>query len=149
MDLTPGEAVTWPFRAVARLAVFLFLKIAEPRVVRMIQFGVYVSLATAGWYVLTHPPVSFLFILGPQLVAVFGGFLILGGVAGAIAVLPGLWWLERMGVVALWTGLSIFAVIVVALGISYVGFLISIALAGSLAIRWMEIRRYDLAPRAR
>jgi hypothetical protein len=137
------------FRAVARLAVFLFLKIAEPRVVRLIQFVVYVALTAAGWYVLTHPPQSFLFVLGPQLVMVFGSFLTFGGAVGSIAVLPGIWWLERMGVVALWTGLSIFAVIAATLGISYVGFLITIALGGSLGIRWTEIRRYELAPRAR
>lgn len=136
-------------RAVARVSVFLFLKIAEPRVVRIVQFVVYVSLTAAGWYVLTHPPQSFLFVIGPGLVFVFGGFLTFGGVVGCIAVLPGIWWLERMGVVALWTGLSIFAVIVFSLGISYVGFFVAIALGGSLVIRWTEIRRYELAPRAR
>lgn len=135
--------------SIGRLAVFLFMKIAEPRIVRIVQFVVYVALTAAGWYVLTHPPQSFLFVLGPQLVAVFGSFLTFGGAVGCIAVLPGIWWLERMGVVALWTGLSIFAVIVFSLGISYVGFFVAIALGGSLIIRWTEIRRYELAPRAR
>lgn len=137
------------FGSVAQPFSWLFLKIAEPRVVRLIQCGVYVILTTAGWYVATHPPTSFLFVLGPSLVHVFAGFLVAGGTAGALAVLPGVWWLERMGVVALWTGLGIFAVVAAALGISMVGFLIALALGGSLAIRWTEIRRYEVAPRAR
>lgn len=111
------------------------------------QFGVYITMIIAGSYVITHPPRSFLFVLGDLLVFSFGGFLVLGGTMGAVAVLPGMWWLERMGVVALWTGLGMFAVIAISLGISLVGFLVSIALILSLMIRWRDIRKYEIAPR--
>lgn len=127
----------------------LFFKIAEPRVVRLVQCGLYLCLATAGGYILGNPPASFLFVLGEQLIGIFGVALLLGGLAGALAVLPGIWWLERMGVIALWTGLGLFAVIAISLGISIVGFLVSIALILSLVQRWFEIRKFQLAPRER
>lgn len=126
-----------------------FLKIAEPRVVRVIQFFIYVLLATAGGYVLGNPPPQFQSVIGVYFVGIFGGFLFAGGALGALAVLPGVWWLERIGVLALWTGLAIFAVIAVSLRVSPVGFVISIALGLSLVLRWRDIRLYQVAPRAR
>lgn len=133
----------------ARPFVFVFLKIAEPRVARIIQFGMYVCLTTAGHYVITDPPSEFVDVLGGPLIAVLGWFLTLGGIISAIAVLPGVWWLERIGVIALWTGLGMFVVVAVGLGISIVGAVISLALGLSLVERWREIRLYQLAPRER
>lgn len=132
-----------------RLSRFVFLKIAEPRVVRVIQFFIYTLLAIAGGYVLGNPPPQFQSVIGAGFVDVFGGFLCTGGIIGALAVLPGVWWLERIGVIALWTGLAIFAVIAVSLKVSPVGFVISIALGLSLVLRWRDIRLYQVAPRAR
>lgn len=135
-------------RVLARPFVFVFLKIAEPRVIRLIQFGIYVALSVAGGYIVSTPPTAFQNVLGITLVYIFGSFLLLGGVLGAVAVLPGVWWLERMGVVAVWTGLGMFIVIVFAVGASAVALATAFALAGSMLIRWFEIRRYELAPRA-
>ncbi|MEO6116023.1 MAG: hypothetical protein ABIP33_06525 [Pseudolysinimonas sp.] len=135
-------------RTLATPFVWLFSKIAEPKVARIIQFVIYVCLFICGLYVLMHPPVSFLFVLGEGLVAVFGSFLVAGGILAAIAVLPGRWALERIGIISLWTGLGLFAIIAAALGISIVGFVIALCLSLSLLLRWLDIRKYQRAPGA-
>lgn len=131
----------------ARLFTQAFLLIAEPRVLRLLQFGVYICMTIAGGWLIANPPVSFQSVIGAGLVALFGGFLGLGGLLGAIAVLPGVWWLERAGIIALITGLLIYVTIVVALGSSVTGIVVCIAFALQFTIRWTEIRRYDLAPK--
>jgi hypothetical protein len=125
----------------------LFLLIAEPRVVRIIQLCIYLSLIGAGYLVLSSPSPGIEGVLTRTLVVVFGGFLSLGGLLGAVAVLPGIWWLERTGVIAAITALLMYMVVVISLGTSTMGFLVSLALIGSLIKRWIEIRRYQLAPR--
>lgn len=134
-------------RLVARFVTLVFFKIAEPRVARILQFGIYVAMLLIGHYLLIHPPAAYVGVLGGIIVRIFGVCVLLGGLAGAIAVLPGIWWLERVGVTLIWTGLGIFCVVALALQISIVGCLIAVALGLSLGIRWMNIRRFQLAPR--
>jgi hypothetical protein len=124
-----------------------FLLIAEPRVIRIIQFGIYIGLIYVGIYVLFAPPSSFENVLGQQLVTIFGGFVAGGAVLGAVAVLPGIWWLERAGILSLVTGLSLYAVIAVSLGVSVVGTVVCICFAATFVQRWMEIRGSQLAPK--
>jgi hypothetical protein len=134
-------------RALAAAGVFVFMKIAEPRVVRLIQFGIYGCMIAAGTLVLLGPPRSFEGVLGEVLVYTFGGFLTLGGVCAAFAVLPGIWWVERIGILALGTAMCMYTVVTIALGASPMGVVIGLAFLGTFIIRWMEIRRYQLAPR--
>ncbi|MEX1078872.1 MAG: hypothetical protein WED09_07175 [Homoserinimonas sp.] len=124
-----------------------FLLIAEPRVVRLVQFGIYVCLLTAGWFVLTTPPRSFEGVLGQSLVTILGCFILVGGTLGAVAVLPGVWWLERVGILALATGLAMYSIIVVTLGASPIGVLMGVAFILTFVQRWMEIRKFQLAPK--
>lgn len=124
-----------------------FQLIAEPRVVRVVQFGIYVCLLTAGSLVVSTPPRSFEGVLGQTLVTVLGVFILVGGVLGAVAVLPGIWWLERAGILALATGLAMYSTIAVTLGVSPIGFVIGVAFILTFVQRWMEIRRFDLAPK--
>lgn len=133
---------------IARPFIFVFFKIKEPRTIRLIQLGIYLSMIGAGHFVIANPPEIYTSVLGSSLVFGFGGAILLGGILGSIAVLPGVWWLERVAIIALWTGLAVFATIALALGISLVGFLIAVALALSLMQRWSDITEYDLAPRA-
>lgn len=135
-------------RPIIRAFVFLFYKIKEPRIIRLVQLGIYLCMIGAGHYVIANPPEQYQSIIGSLAVVAFGGFLLLGGAAGAVAVLPGIWWLERLGVIAIWVGLAVFAVIAIALGVSLVGFLTAVALALALGQRWSDITEYDLAPRA-
>lgn len=123
----------------------LFLKIAEPRIVRLGFFGVYLFLISTGFAVLLRPPRSIqhveLVLGATTLVWTLGVFLTLGGIASALAVLPGIWWLERTGIFMMGAGMALFAVFTA-------GPYASIACAFILifALRWREIRRYQLAP---
>lgn len=124
-----------------------FTKIAEPRVIRLMQFGVYLCMIWSGWGVLSHPPRGFEFVLGQFLVYMFGGFIFIGAIFGAVAVLPGIWWLERAGIIALSTGMAIYAIVIIALGASITGVAVAIAFALTFIQRWLEIRGSQLAPR--
>lgn len=124
----------------------LYLKIAEPRVIRLMQFGIYLCMVVSGFAVLAHPPTTFESVLGIVLVYVFGGFIFLGALLGLVTVLPGIWWLERVGLLCLITGLSIYSVAIVSLGSSPMGIIVAVAFGLTFAQRWMEIRKYQLAP---
>jgi hypothetical protein len=137
-----------PLQAIFRAFVFLFFKIKEPRIIRLVQFIIYACMVGAGHFIVTVQPELYTNVLGTALVVGFGGAILLGGTLGAIAVLPGIWWLERTAIIALWTGLGIFVVVQVALAISIVGLLIAVALAASFVQRWSDITEFDLAPRA-
>lgn len=135
-------------RTIARPFVFVFFKIKEPRTIRLIQLVIYVCMIGAGHFIVATPPPIYTEILGSFLVLGFGGAILVGGILGTIAVLPGIWWLERTAIIHLWTGLGVFVVIQIALNISVVGLLIAIALAASFMQRWTDITEHDLAPRA-
>lgn len=128
-------------------AYYLFMRIAEPRVLRLIQFGIYICMGNAGVGMLSSPPTTFDSVVALPLVYMFSGFITLGAILGAIAVLPGIWWLERTGILALTTGVAIYFVLLIALGASSVGISISLALVLTFRQRWSEIKGADLAPR--
>lgn len=130
-----GQATAW------------FSKIAEPRIIRLMQFGVYLCMIFAGIRVVTQPPKAFEFVLGNVLVLVFGGFILIGALFGAVAVLPGIWWLERAGLIALATGMTIYAVVITSLGASPMGVVVAVAFALTFVQRFLEIRGSQLAPR--
>lgn len=125
----------------------LFMRIAEPRIFRLLQFGVYICLGIAGFGVLFDPPGSFTSVLGDTLVNVFGSFVALGAILGGLAVLPGIWWLERVGLLALGTGVLMYVVLVISLGSSIVGVILYMAFILTFIQRWTEIRSSQLAPR--
>jgi hypothetical protein len=121
----------------------LFMKIAEPRTVRIGFFGIYICILVAGIAVLTHPPRSFqhVDILWTTLNMAIAVFLILGSVLSAVAVLPGIWWLERTGLWGMFAGMALFALFTSGAFSS-----IGIAFILVFALRWREIRRFQLAP---
>lgn len=125
----------------------LFMRIAEPRIFRLLQFGIYVCLLIAGLGVLIYPPHNIVEVLGPNLVYVLGSFVTLGSALGAFSVLPGIWWLERVGLLALGTGMLMYVVIQVSLGVSILGLILCIAFILTFIQRWTEIRGAALAPR--
>lgn len=131
------------FQKIFPLGYRLFLKIAEPRVVRLGFFAAYICMTVAGATVFLHPPRSFqnVEIYWTTLNWVLAAFLLLGGVLSACAVLPGIWWLERAGLAAMITAMVLFSVFASGVYAS-----ITIAISIFLALRWREIRRYQLAP---
>lgn len=124
----------------------LYTKIAEPRVVRIIHFAIYAMLLIAGSGVLLNPPKSFQGVLGVTLVMCVGGFVSLGSFLGLISVLQGIWWLERSGVIALWTGIGLYVLVILGLRGSLVATALPIVVILTLVLRWREIKRYQLAP---
>lgn len=140
----------WVENKVAKAPPFIytiFMKIAEPRVKRLLYFGIYICMSVVGFWITTHPPATFQSVIGLTLVYVFGAFVLGGGVLGLVSVLPGIWWLERVAVISLGTGMLMYSVIVIALNSSVVGVGVSIAFALTFMLRWMDIREYQLAPR--
>lgn len=128
------------------LAFSLFMKIAEPRAIRIMLFFLYICMLIAGLGVLAHPSSKFEGVLGLTLVYIFGSFIFLGAFLCVIAVLPGIWWLERVGILALITGMSIYTIAIITLGATLIGTIVSISFALTFAIRWQEIKRFQLAP---
>lgn len=134
-------------RHVAAVIERWFFLIAEPRVQRILHFVVYSFLTVAGTWVLTTAPAKFEDILGITLVYVFGGFVTFGALVAAVAVLPGVWWLERVGILSLSTGLGLYLIFILTQGVSVPGFLFFACFVLMFSIRWMDIRLYQLAPK--
>jgi hypothetical protein len=127
----------------------LFMKIAEPRVIRILHCVIYAAMVVAGIFTLARPPSSFENVLGSTLVYILGIFILTGGIFAGVAVLPGIWWLERVGLAALITGMGMYVSTISFLRPSPVGLAIVIAFIAHFVLRWLEIRRYQLAPRER
>jgi hypothetical protein len=108
---------------------------------------VYISLAIGGFDVVVIPPEKFQDNLGFGLVLAFGLFVLVGAVLGSIAVLPGIWWLERAAIIALSIGLFSFMVLVIALGASAISFFFGVVLTLMFVIRYLDIKPADLAPK--
>jgi hypothetical protein len=136
-----------PHRKIAQSAVKLFFMIAEPRVMRILLFGFYICLALYGLGILTHPPKGFEQVLDRTLVSVFASFMLGGGALALIAILPGIWFLERVGLICLTTAMLIYIVVVAALKLDPLNYCIPSAFIFAFALRWVWIRWAQLAPR--
>lgn len=124
-----------------------YMRIAEPRIIRLMQFGIYICMLIAGTQILFHPPAQFQNVLGLALAYMFASFIFLGALAGAFAVLPGIWWLERVGLISLTTGLVIYVIVVISLKGSPMGIITALAFGLTFLQRYMEIKGPALAPR--
>lgn len=125
---------------------WLYMRIAEPRVVRLIHFGIYLCMFASGFVLLLDPSHQYKDVIGLSLVYVLGSFLLIGGLMGATSVLPGVWWLERVGIILLATSMAVYIVIVLTLHGSVIGVAVPLAFILTFTLRWIEIRRFQLAP---
>lgn len=133
------------------LARRLWLRVQEPRVITVYQCVIYVAVTLTGIAALLSPPMSIEGAIGPLLTRMFAVFLLTGGALGAIAVLPGIWWLERAAVIACATGALIYAGVVLSLQVTQTGSrLVQLGVIVwallSIAQRWHRIRRYAYDP---
>lgn len=126
----------------------VYMKIAEPRVVRILQFWIYIGMLASGVFVLFQVPHALEKVAGFGFVIMLAGFLVLGALFSAIAVLPGIWWLERTGLVLQAFGLVMYSVMVIALASSPIGIAVCLVLVLSFVQRWLEIKGSQLAPLA-
>jgi hypothetical protein len=124
-----------------------YMKIAEPRVIRIIQFFIYIGLFTVGLMVLDEVPNSLANASGGQEYVVgLALMLVIGGLSSGAAVLPGVWWLERAGLILLGFGLLIYLVMLIKLSTSPIGIVVCLILILSFVQRWLEIKGAQLAP---
>jgi hypothetical protein len=126
----------------------IYMMIAEPRVRRLIYFVIYLGLIFAGAGSILKPPAAIQNILGGMaMIWFFGLLIVVGALLAFVAVLPGVWWLERSGLVGIGTGIAMYALTLLALGASFMVTILPIILILICALRWLDIKEYLLAPR--
>lgn len=125
----------------------LLRKITEPRFASVSYFFIYALMATGGLLVIIEHPGLFVNVLGKMQTYWFGGFVTFGGLAGAVAVLPGWYWLERLAIYGIATGLALYGVVTTSVGITATGLLFSLAFIWGFIVRWNQIRTRQTAPK--
>lgn len=126
----------------------VYMMIAEPRVRRLLYFAIYAGLWIAGIGSLLQTPESIEDILGGSiLIQVFCWLILVGSTLAFFAVLPGIWWLERAGLLAIGTGVLMYAVVLLALDASFMVTSFALIVILICTLRWLDIKEYLLAPR--
>jgi predicted membrane channel-forming protein YqfA (hemolysin III family) len=123
-----------------------FLLIEEPRSQRILYMVFYLVIAWSGISALTNSPQKFVDATGINTVYTIALFLIVGGILGALAIVPGTWYLERVALISIGFGLAARGVLIVALSVSSTGALIFASEVILLIIRFLQVRKADLAP---
>lgn len=130
-----------------------WLRITEPRIIAVVLFTQYVLFALAGTYAIFEPPTSIETELGVNAMAMLAGLLIFGGTIGAIAALPGTWWLERSAVLSIGLSSALYLATIAYLQATQPGnrtlqaaFVSSVLL--HQVVRWVRIRDRSYRPEA-
>lgn len=147
---TPGHAVA---RHIPDRVKRLWLRITEPRIIAIALFWQYLIFVAAGVQAIFDPPASIEGEVGANAMAMLAGLLIFGGALGAIAALPGIWWLERSAVLSIGLSASLYLVIIVYLHATQPGNrLLQAAFIASVllhqVVRWVRIRDRSYRPEA-
>ncbi|WP_336633623.1 MULTISPECIES: hypothetical protein [unclassified Microbacterium] len=131
--------------------------IHEPRVKKLLYAIVYTVAVFTGWATLWRPPQSIEGPLGSTLTTIWALFLTIGAVAALVAVFPGWWWLERIGLLGIGAGASTYFGVVLTLHfqgppesshLTQAGFILMVTIA-VCAVRTHEIWRHTFEPRRR
>lgn len=132
----------------------LWLRIHEPRAVAVVHAVAYVAMLGGGVWSLTHLPPATTQDVGGVAMSLLVGMLATGSAVGAVAVLPGWWWLERYGVMLIMGALAAYVLIVATtltgtLPSRMHGVSLIVALVCHLIVRLIRIweRPYDPARR--
>lgn len=102
----------------------------------MLAFVSYAVLLFAGVVALVDPPGSIAGELGLLAMKCLAGLLVVGGLLGVFSALPGIQWVEQLGLMFLLLGAGIYSVIVLTLHVTttgnrllQLGFVVTVALA--------------------
>lgn len=126
----------------------VYMMIAEPRVRRLMYFGIYFCLALAGAGTFLKPPKYLADTLGGYLwIYIFASFIVIGSMLALIAVLPGIWWLERSALIAIITGVVLYTLTLLFFGATFLVMLLPIIVILICALRLLDIKEFLLAPR--
>lgn len=134
----------------------LWAMIAEPKHMKLAYLIIYLLTIGIGAVTLISPPQTISGEVGPIITTVWASLFILGGIVGAVAVLPGWWWAERLlGVAPVLLGLGIYLCVATVLhvqgwesGSSRLTQMGIILLASTpFVLRFLVIREYSYEPR--
>lgn len=138
-------------------ALRMWWRIHEPRVTKALYAVSYLISVFIGAVTLMRPPTSIETPLGPTLTTIWAALILLGAVGAVVAVFPGWWWLERLGILLVDTGALIYFGVVVTLHVqagpessrlTQAGVILGFVWAFS-AVRLWEIRGFTFEPRGR
>lgn len=131
-----------------KTAFNVYMKIAEPRVKRLIYFVIYILLGTIGGISSFRPNERLeSFSGGQSLIHFYGILIIAGAIICLLSVLPGVWIFERAGLVGLGTGIVLYVATLILFGASPTVSLFPIIIILVFLLRWLDIKDYMLAPR--
>lgn len=134
--------------AIVKALISVYMKIAEPRVKRLIYFVIYILLGTIGGISAFRPNDRLSAFAGGQSLIYFYGILIVAGaLVCLLSVLPGIWIFERAGLVGLGTGIVLYVATLILFGASLTVSLFPIIIILVFLLRWLDIKDYMLAPR--
>lgn len=100
-----------------------------------------------GSSVFFRPPSTIRNEFGIGLVIFFGGLIVVGALLSAVAVLPGIWWLERSGLYSMAGGVSMYTGMLIWLGASILVTVLPAVFILVFALRWLDIKEFLLAPK--
>lgn len=98
--------------SIANAFIGIFRWVAEPRVQRVSFFVIYVMHIVSGIGVLIGQPPAIENVLGGSLSAILAGFMMLGGTVGAVSVLPGWNYIERVGILSVLVGVALCSIVI-------------------------------------
>lgn len=127
----------------------LWQRVAEPRVKRIAFLIIYLFHVVAGIGVLLSLPRVVTDVLGQWPTVVWGSLLIAGGVFGAVAVLPGWNFVERVALIACFVGIAMASLLLLAQppsGATLTLWALVTAWMVVFAERSWDIRLYSIAP---
>ena len=129
----------------------LWERVHQPRVISVIYFLIYLCMLGGGFAALVDPPGSIQGAIGAGSMTTLAGLLAFGGLIGAIASLPGIWWLERTAVLSIGLAAALYGGIVATLHWTETGnrllqlaFVLTVGLMQ--AVRWHRIRERPYDP---
>lgn len=141
----PPRRRSWLWRA--------WTRVHQPRFVSVAYFLQYAILTAAGVYALLSPPGSIEGPIGAVAMTMLAVLLIVGSLIGAIAVLPGRYFLERLAVIAVALAGTIYVAVIIGLHASspgnrllQAGFIASFLI--HQGVRWYRIKDRDYRPAA-
>lgn len=134
----------------------LWESITEPRHLKVAYFVIYLLTVAVGVVTLLMPPRSIEGPLGEALTTGWASLFVAGGLVGAVTVLPGWWWVERLlGITPIIIGLAIYLAVATILHwqgldagasrLTQIG--IILLAAAPFALRGLLIREYSYEPR--
>ena len=133
----------------------LWNKVTEPRRMKFAYLAIYLLTIYIGLVTLLYPPQTVSLEIGPLITTIWAYLFIFGGIAGAVTVLPGWWWAERvLAISPVMLGLVLYLLVVVALQLQTDGnssrltqLGVILLAAAPFCIRAIVIREYSYEPR--